>query len=370
MKLKTNKYSAILRLLQLGAMTFTATHSLHAVSNSWSGATSGVWSTQTNWGDGSSAVPGSADTATFDGLGNGNVSIDTTGGVAIKSIIFDDGAATYTINNQGALAVDAGGDITMKAGVINGQFVGPDISNPGLLTLSNSATAVPLTLGGTLTAQSLNVDGAFLVNLQGASTVTNATTILGGTLNYSANGSTGSFVINGGGIVIDDGFTLSGSGASLPIDFQSSHIIDKVTNGILSSGANLMSVNVAADLIGTISAVVSAGSFTKSGTGQIVISGASTVTGATTVTGGMQQYSSTAATSSGSIVLNGGDVTIDDLVTLASNTLNFSTTQSILKTSGVIGTGVISKLGAYVISVAANRVGTIDPIIIDRKSVE
>ncbi len=366
MKLKTNKYSAILRLLQLGAMTFTATHSLHAVSNSWSGATSGVWSTQTNWGDGSSAVPGSADTATFDGLGNGNVSIDTTGGVAIKSIIFDDGAATYTINNQGALAVDAGGDITMKAGVINGQFVGPDISNLGLLTLSNSATAVPLTLGGTLTAQSLNVDGAgeFLVNLQGASTVTNATTILGGTLKYSANGSTGSFVINGGGIVIDDGFTLSGSGASLPIDFQSSDIIDKVTNGILSSGANLMSVNVAADLIGTISAVVSAGSFTKSGTGQIAISGASTVTGATTVTGGMQQYSSTAATSSGSIVLNGGDVTIDDGVTLASNTFNFSTTQSILKTNGVNGTGVISKLGAYVISVAANRVGTIDPNII------
>ena len=360
MKLKTNKYSSILPLLQLGTM-IAVTQSLHAASNSWSGTTDGVWSTQTNWGDGSLAVPGTTDTANFNGLGNGNVSIDTTGGIAIKSILFDTGAATYTINNQGALAIDAGGDITMTAGVVNSQFVGPNITNPGLLTLSNSAAAVPLTLGGTLAADSLNVNGVSLVNLQGASTVTNATTVSGGTLVYSANGSTGSIVINGGGISIDDGFTLSGSGASLPIDFQSSHNIDKVTNGILSSGANLMSVNVAADQIGTISAVVNAGSLTKSGTGQLILSGASAVTGATTVTGGTLQYSSTATTGSGSLVLNGGDATIDDEVTLASNTFTFSTTQSILKTSGVSGTGVISKLGAYVISVAANKIGTIDP---------
>jgi autotransporter-associated beta strand protein len=361
MKLNTKKYSNILRLLQLGIIPLAATQSLHAASNSWSGTTDGVWATQTNWGDGSLAVPGTTDTATFNGLGNGNVSIDTTGGIAIKSILFDTGAATYTINNQGALAIDAGGDITMTAGVVNAQFVGPDITNPGLLTLSNSAGAVPLTLGGTLAADSLNVNGVFLVNLQGASTVTNATTVSGGTLVYSANGTTGSIVINGGGIAIDDGFTLSGSGASLPIDFQSSNNIDKVTNGILSSGANLMSVNVAADLIGTISAVVSAGSLTKSGAGQLSLSGASTVTGATTVTGGMLQYSSTAATGSGSIVLNGGDATIGEGVTLASNTFTFSTTQSILKTTGVSGPGAISKLGAYVISVAANMVGTIDP---------
>ena len=363
MKLKTNKYSSILPLLQLGTM-IAVTQSLHAASNSWSGTTDGVWSTQTNWGDGSLAVPGTTDTANFNGLGNGNVSIDTTGGIAIKSILFDTGAATYTINNQGALAIDAGGDITMTAGVVNSQFVGPNITNPGLLTLSNSAAAVPLTLGGTLAADSLNVNGVFLVNLQGASTVTNTTTVSGGTLLYSANGTTGSIVINGGGISIDDGFTLSGSGASLPIDFQSSHSIDKVTNGILSSGANLMSVNVAAAEIGTISAVVNAGSLTKSGTGQLILSGASVVTGATTVTGGTLQYSSTATTGSGSIVLNGGDAAIDDGVTLASNTFTFSTTQSILKTSGVSGTGVISKLGAYVISVAANTDGTINPNMI------
>src|SRR5688500_18320982 len=52
---------------------------LLATSDSWDGSTDALWSTTTNWLTDPAVVPGTGDTATFNGAGNGNTTIDLGG---------------------------------------------------------------------------------------------------------------------------------------------------------------------------------------------------------------------------------------------------------------------------------------------------
>ena len=58
-----------------------------AASATWNGTTDAMWSTLTNWS--ANPVPGTGDTATFNGAGNGNTTIDLGGGVTIGTVLFD-----------------------------------------------------------------------------------------------------------------------------------------------------------------------------------------------------------------------------------------------------------------------------------------
>ena len=83
--LKTTHQSA--RILVGSIAALLAVHSARGASATWSGANNAAWNTVANWS--AAPVPGTGDTATFNGVGNGFTNLDLGGGVTIGSIIFD-----------------------------------------------------------------------------------------------------------------------------------------------------------------------------------------------------------------------------------------------------------------------------------------
>ena len=97
-------------------------------SAAWTGAISAFWTTSTNWSP--PTVPGSGDTATFNGAGNGNTTITLSLHlVTIHTIVFDTAsAAAYTIGNRGdSLTLNDGGAITVNSTVTNRERVSADV---------------------------------------------------------------------------------------------------------------------------------------------------------------------------------------------------------------------------------------------------
>ena len=108
-----------------------------AASQTWTGLTDAYWA-DANW---LTAVPGTGDTAIFNGIGNANTTLNLGSGVTIASTIFSTpSAAAYTIgsgsaNNQ-TLTLNDAGSITMNAGVANNELF-----NAGII-LGTDATAL------------------------------------------------------------------------------------------------------------------------------------------------------------------------------------------------------------------------------------
>ncbi|MBK1825558.1 beta strand repeat-containing protein [Haloferula rosea] len=100
----------------------------------WDGDTDATWATATNW-TADSGVPGTADTVTFNGAGNGNTIIDLGTAQNSGAITFDTAsAAAYTIG-AGAVGTDTltfdysggGNVILMESTVTNDQLFNADI---------------------------------------------------------------------------------------------------------------------------------------------------------------------------------------------------------------------------------------------------
>src|SRR6476620_7150934 len=95
-------------------------------SAAWTGAINVFWATSTNWSP--PTVPGSGDTATFNGPGNGNTHIDLLSGVTINTIVFDTAsAATYTIGlglpGTQTLTLNDSGAITVNSTVTHEELI-------------------------------------------------------------------------------------------------------------------------------------------------------------------------------------------------------------------------------------------------------
>jgi len=125
----------------------------------WTGTTSAIWSDGTNWS--ATPVPGTSDTATFDGAGNGNVVLDLGGGVTINTLAFDTAAvAAYTIGSGAVgsqtLTLDNGGAITLSAAVAANQLFNAALvlGNDGsaqTFSLTNASATNSLTIAGGIT---------------------------------------------------------------------------------------------------------------------------------------------------------------------------------------------------------------------------
>ena len=133
-------------------------------SAAWTGAAGPVqdWHFPTNWSP--NTVPGSGDTATFNGPGNGHTRPDLTSGVTINTIVFDTAnAAAYRIGLGGTLTMNDGGAITMNSTVTvpNGEIIaahvilGTDSGNSTISVTNNSTTSI-LAITGDISPQAGN----------------------------------------------------------------------------------------------------------------------------------------------------------------------------------------------------------------------
>jgi len=182
-------------LVQITCLFFlTGELNLKAASGTWTGVTDATWA-GANWS--ATPVPGTGDTATFNGLGNAHTTIDLGSGVTIFDLVFNTGNATaYTIGNGAVgsqtLTLNNSGAITLNPTVANNQ-------------LFNAA----IVLGTDSTAQSYtNFNSS-------AQTLTFASSIYGGPSAGSGTAGTKTLVVGGSGNTVVGGSLLNGA-SSVP----------------------------------------------------------------------------------------------------------------------------------------------------------
>jgi autotransporter-associated beta strand protein len=226
---------ATLTLLGISALGTTA----RAASDTWTGTTDATWATSTNWLGG--GVPGTGDTATFNGA-SGNTAIDLGAGVTIGSVLFDtSSAAAYTIGSgavgsQTLTLGTTGNAITMNSTVAADELFNANLAlsvtaTPGTTStyyaVTNNSLTNLLTLAGGISASTagvkvLNVTGS------GNTAISGAITSGAGNMSLFKTGS-GTLTLSGGG-------TFSGNGIKDGANFASSAVFREGTT-ILNGGA-------------------------------------------------------------------------------------------------------------------------------------
>jgi autotransporter-associated beta strand protein len=285
-KIHTRILFKITSLLLLGA----AFH-LKAASGAWTGATDATWA-GANWS--ASPVPGTGDTATFNGAGNANTTISLGSGVTILDILFNSsGAAAYTIGSGSVgsqtLTLGNSGGIAMSSTVANNQLfnaaitLGTDITAQTYSLTNNSGYALTLAgnvtgaaSGGTAGVKTLVVtgsgnttvggiiakggasnvavtkNGTGTLTLNNANTFTGATTVNAGTLglNFTASGAPTANILATGSALALAGGTLNVIGAS-------SSTAQTVAGATFNAGCSGISANGSATLtLGALTPVI------------------------------------------------------------------------------------------------------------------
>ncbi|HLP75954.1 MAG TPA: autotransporter-associated beta strand repeat-containing protein, partial [Candidatus Paceibacterota bacterium] len=146
--------------------------------------TDSIWSTTGNWD--ASPVPGTGETATFNGLGNGNTTIDLGAGVTVGNILFDSSAAAYTIGSGAvgsqALTFGTNGGITLNLSVANNQLFNANLILPAAtnaaVAITNNSPAL-LTLAGRVVGNVMNGNGLVTIAGSGNTVVSGAVTNAG-----------------------------------------------------------------------------------------------------------------------------------------------------------------------------------------------
>jgi autotransporter-associated beta strand protein len=283
-------------------------HCARAASATWLGATDAVWATDTNWS--AAPAPGTGNTATFDGAGNGNVVLDLGLGVTIGSLLFNTAsAAAYTIGagavGSQTLTLDNGGAITLDATVANNQLVNSALllGNDGTsqtFTLTNDSATNLLTVAGGITGsagatgvKTLAIAGAGAITLSGViengATGTVALTKAGsGTLRLSGpNLYTGGTTISSGTVIAQNSAAFGANGSTITlnagatIDLGGGSTADSLNQGTRVftisgtgvGGAGALVNNGGTQQINAISKVVLAGNTTFGGTSRWDIRG-------------------------------------------------------------------------------------------------
>lgn len=137
-----------------------ATVSAHAANGSWIGTSNAIWGGPPNWS--SASVPGAADTATFNGAGNGNTALFVGGSPTIGAIIFDTAsAASYNIGSGDTLKLSAGGSIALTSSVAVPQQIGASV----ILGTTNGAEAFTFSNASTVSGARLFVTGTITSGL-------------------------------------------------------------------------------------------------------------------------------------------------------------------------------------------------------------
>lgn len=235
----------------------------------------------------------------------------------------NEGALTLTgdLNlNDNTVTFDGTGDLTTGSGAISGT--GDVIKNDsGSVTLSGNSTYSGGTTinNGTLNANNGNALGTGAVELAGGTL---------GSTNGSSIGNTISLTGDAGfnGITTTGNITQTGN---RDVDLNGANLI-----GNFNIGGNDLTANVGTD--STIAGVISNGSLTKDGTGNLTLSGSNTYSGGTTINDGTLSLGASNVLANngdvriggnGTLNLNGNSERIDDLTALGDGaTLDFGST--------------------------------------------
>jgi autotransporter-associated beta strand protein len=279
-----------------------------AASGNWLGSVDATWAGP-NWS--ASPPPGTGDTATFNGAGNGFTTIDLGAGVTVNTMLFDTaGVAAYTIGagpvNSQTLTLNNGGAVTMNPTVGANQLfnaavvLGTDATAQSYAFTNNSTTnsltfagnisggatgtagTKTLTVGGAgavsmsgnisnggATGIALTKTGVGTLTLSGTNSFNGITTISGGTVRLGSatalgNAGTGGtdYTSVGAGATLDlNGQTIAESfgrgGSTLPADgfagatailTNSSATAASITGVINFDGGGAMTVNGSGDI--------------------------------------------------------------------------------------------------------------------------
>ncbi|MCX5679393.1 MAG: hypothetical protein NTZ95_01800 [Candidatus Omnitrophica bacterium] len=324
----------ILSIVIIFSFIFSSIAPAFAADATWNGTTDSLWDSATNWSN--PAWPVTTNTATFNNAGNTHttVDIDSVTGAAVKSIVFDTGAAAYVIGDgihADTLTLDNLGVIEMTTGVLNNQTFNANIvlsSTPGIpggAAFENFSSAKTLIFNGTV-----NSDGITPQDLTVAATTGNVEfNGAVGTINSLANLD----IVNGRNITAaaitaetitqDDGIgttTLNGAvntsaagGVNLTtktIDINNSvttirGLVDlNATTAVTLDGGNI--TTTAGVNTGTTSGAIA---IDVSGTGTVALAGSLDTTGAANSTG--------AGSIGGAVTVNtaGGVMAVDNITT-------------------------------------------------------
>ncbi len=138
----------------------SGTHTAHAASATWNGASSSSWSASPNWS--ASPGPGTGNAATFDNSTAGAAQTIITGSITIASILFNTGsAAAYTLGGastgMGQITLNDGGSIAVSSSITRSQTVNANLvlgtdARTASYSLSNNSTSAGqlLTFAGTI----------------------------------------------------------------------------------------------------------------------------------------------------------------------------------------------------------------------------
>lgn len=327
-------------LLVVVACTLICPTPVGADSGSWTGAVDAAWANPGNWFP--APAPGAADTATFDGLGNGNTTIDLGTGITVGAIQFDGFNAPYTIGSgligRQSLTLSDVGYIDMSPATQSSQLFNSTLllgsATASSYTLSNSSAFGTLTFNGNVQGGTGGAAGAKTLSVSGA-----GTTIFNGLV---GNGGASALALSMSG-----SGTLSFNGTSLATGATSVNSGTLNLAGLLAGGG-AVSVGAGATLAqssaGTIG-VNNAATLTVNGTA--MLSGSNQYTGVTTVNVGgvlsMRNGLALGTTGGGTTVNSGGELQLQGgIYTLAEAlALNGS------GTSGAGGLRNVSGFNAY-----------------------
>ena len=196
-------------------------------SAAWTGATNAFWITSTNWNP--TTVPGSGDTATFNGAGNGNTTINLSVDlVTVNTIVFDTAsAAAYRIGNRGdTLTLNDGGAITVISTVTNREEVFADV-----ILGTDDFTTSTISVTNNSTTSDLEILGDISPSTVGTGTPGTKTLAPGGTGN-------GEIIANIHEGISPVALTKSGTGTwalstSPPVDMNTYQGVTTISDGVL-----------------------------------------------------------------------------------------------------------------------------------------
>ena len=280
----------------------------------------GDWNTPANWTAGG-PPNGPADTATFASSNITGVSISSN--TEVNGIVFNSSGSAFTITANPALTLTISGvGITNNSGMTQNFVAADQASNFGTITFTNSATAGSLT---TFTNNGSTVSGGSggSTGFDDNATAANATLI--------ANGGTSGGL---GGLI---SFIGSSTGGTARVEVFgngnldiSEHNAPGVTtgsiegSGVVFLGADNLTVG-GNNLSKTFSGKIqdgglgggTGGSLTKTGTGKLTLSKASTYTGSTTISRGTLLVTNRtgSATGTGTVQVNTGTLSGTGIMT-------------------------------------------------------